>query len=321
MEWALIDLLLKRLHRPESAQTLPLGPGHDSAILRPRAGHDLVVCHDVLNAGVHFPEHTAPFDIGWKALAVNLSDLAASGASPRWMTLGLSLPAAEPRWLERFADGMRALLHTLPADTRPNLIGGDTTKGPLSIAVQLLGEVPQGQGLSRAGARPGDSIWLTGPPGDAAAALHGLQHGLPLAEPLLAALNRPRPPLLAGLQLRAHASACIDLSDGLLADLGHILQASGCGATLHLPALPASPLLAAFCQRFGLDRHKLQLTGGDDYQLCFTLPPGAESGLNDLLARCHRVGLIEAEPGLRLRNDNGQVETPDLDRPGYQHFT
>ncbi len=320
MEWALIDLLLKHLHQPESPQDLPLGPGHDSAILRPRPGHDLVVCHDVLNAGVHFPEHTAPFDIGWKALAVNLSDLAASGARPRWMTLGLSLPEGEPQWLEAFASGMRALLRTLPEDCRPNLIGGDTTRGPLSIAVQLLGEVPQGQGLSRAGARPGDGIWLTGPLGDAAAALHGLQHGLPLAEPLLTALNRPRPQLEAGLQLRTHASACIDISDGLLADLGHVLRSSGRGATLELPTLPESPLFTAFCQRFGLDSRPLQLAGGDDYQLCFTLPRQAEPALPALLARCHRIGHIENEPGLRLCHENGLIKTPHPERPGYQHF-
>ncbi len=320
MEWALIDQLLKQLHRPESPQALPLGPGHDSAILRPRAGHDLVVCHDVLNAGVHFPERTAPFDIGWKALAVNLSDLAASGARPRWMTLGLSLPAADPHWLEAFATGMRALLRTLPEDCHPNLIGGDTTRGPLSIAVQLLGEVPRGQGLSRTGARPGDGIWLTGPLGDAAAALHGLQQGLPVAEPLLAALNRPRPQLQAGLQLRAHASACIDISDGLLADLGHVLRASGCGATLELAALPESPLFTAFCQRFGLDSRPLQLAGGDDYQLCFTLPPAAEPTLSVLLAGCQRIGRIESEPGLRLCHDNGRLEKPNPERPGYQHF-
>ncbi len=300
MEWALIRQLLQTLHRPASPDDLPLGPGHDSAILRPRAGHDLVVCNDVLNQGVHFPETTDPFDIGWKALAVNLSDLAATGAQPRWMTLGLSLPKADSPWLTRFATGMQALLESLPEALRPNLIGGDTTRGPLSISVQLLGEVPQGQGLGRAGARAGDGIWLSGPVGEAAAALHGLQQGLPVPDPLLQALNRPRPEIELGQTLRTRASACIDISDGLLADLGHVLAASGVGAVVDAEALTTTAELAAFCRQHGLDVTALQLKGGDDYRLCFTLPPAMEQAGGPWLGTCRRIGRIEVQTGLRL---------------------
>ncbi len=316
MEWALIRQLLERLHRPEPSDRLPLGPGHDSAILRPAPGHDLAVCHDLLNEGVHFLPGTDAGHIGWKALAVNLSDLAATGARPRWMTLGLSLPEADPAWLEAFATGMAQLLQSLPPDCQPNLIGGDTTRGPLSIAVQLFGELPRGQGLARKGARPGDGIWVSGPLGEAAAALHGLQQGVDVPDTLLSALHRPVPATELGLQLRQQATACVDVSDGLLADLDHILRASDAGAELDLAALQASPPLAAYCRQHRLDPLALQLQGGDDYRLCFTLPPDVPAPEG-----CRRIGRILETPRLRLRHPQGHTTILDTPVPGYQHFS
>lgn len=291
-----------------------LGIGDDAALLVPRAGHELAVTTDTLIAGRHFPLATSPEDIGWKALAVNLSDLAAMGAEPRWFTLALSLPEPDAAWLQAFARGLQALARR----HRIALVGGDTTRGPLSITITAIGDVPVGQALRRDRARAGDLVCVTGTLGDAAAGLRDLLGGRVPDEHLLRHLNRPQPRVTAGLALRGIATAMIDLSDGLAGDLQHILDASGVGATLDIDALPCSAALLTHAVDVDA-RRALQLSGGDDYELCLCLP--AERFVD----ACRVVdvpltviGQITAEPGFRLRAaDGATIVSPSS---GYQHF-
>jgi thiamine-monophosphate kinase len=274
---------------------------------------------DTLVAGVHFPETTAPAAIGHKALAVNLSDLAAMGAAPAWATLALTLPGADAAWLTAFGEGFFALAQ----EHNVALVGGDTTHGPLSITVQVTGFVPPGQALTRAGARPGEGVYVTGTLGDAGAGLALVQGRL--APPpagsdyLQARLDRPTPRLAAGQALRGLAGAAIDISDGLAADLGHILTASGVGAELEVARLPLSPAL----QHCGVaEPWRLALSAGDDFELCFTLAAEQEvealARLAALDCPCTRVGTIIAAPGLCCRDADGQAVT--LATAGYDHF-
>ncbi|WP_020648181.1 thiamine-phosphate kinase [Solimonas variicoloris] len=294
-----------------------LGVGDDCALLQPPPGTQIAITCDTLIAGRHFPAETAAFDIGWKALAVNLSDLAAMGARPWTFTLALSLPQADAAWLADFAAGLGALAR----EAGIALVGGDTTRGPLSITVTALGSVPRGAALRRAGARVGDCICVTGTLGDAALALRRWQAGeLPHDDDgraLRARLDRPTPRNAAGLALRGIASAAIDLSDGLAGDLGHVCAASGVGAELELAALPASP---AFARGAGSAAAALQLAGGDDYELCVCVPP---ERLDDARRACAPlalsvVGRIVAEPGLRVRDAGGGIveHLPQA----YRHF-
>lgn len=320
-EFALIDRLRRRVRGRED---VPLGIGDDAALLRPPAGEQLAITADTLNAGVHFPAETAPADIGWKTLAVNLSDLAAMGAQPRWCTLSLSLPEDDAAWLDAFAEGFFAL-----ADAHGiALVGGDTTRGPLSLSVTAIGSVPPGAALRRDGAREGEDIWITGTPGEAAAALALWQAGqlevaAPAAEPwrehLRQRLLRPTPRLDAGLRLRGLAHACVDVSDGLLADFGHVCARSGVGARLALARLPPSPALHAT----GDDRvREWQLGGGDDYELCFTAAPADRDAVQRALEFAgvagHRIGRIVAGSQIQVLDEEGHVWQPP--RPGYQHF-
>ncbi len=336
-----------------------LGIGDDAALLAPPpAGPDgrpmlLAVSTDTLNAGVHFPHATAPADVGHKALAVNLSDLAAMGAAPAWCTLALSLPDGDAAWLDGFLDGFLALAdaHGLA------LVGGDTTRGPLAITVTIAGHVPAGAALRRDGARAGDEVWVTGTLGDAAAGLAlalgeatGEVSGGALAPAdarfLRGRLDRPTPRVAAGLALRGLASAALDLSDGLLADLGHLLAASGVGAELEADALPFSPALAAYVAArvqareqalagvadagapsaqaaAAALRRRLQLAGGDDYELCFSAPPAAADAVRAALAAAGatatRIGRLVPTPGLRLRAADG-LPLPVPARAGWDHF-
>lgn len=314
MEFELIERIRRRV---AMRADVVLGIGDDAALLRVPPGHELVVSTDTLNAGVHFPPETAPADIGWKALAVNLSDLAAMGATPAWFSLSLSLPAPDSPWLDAFLDGLFELAdrHLL------GLIGGDTTRGPLSISITALGLVPCGTALRRDGARDGDEVWITGTPGEAAAALAQWRVGAGVDHTLRARLDRPSPRLAAGLALRGLAHACIDVSDGLLADLGHILRASGVGASIEAASLPTSPaLVEAFPD--AMRRAELQLTGGDDYELCFTASPEQGAAILAALAACNttatRIGRIETVPGLRVVTPQGAAwsGTP----AGWDHF-
>lgn len=289
------------------------GIGDDAALLRVTAGQELVVTTDTLVAGCHFPAQTSARDIGWKALAVNLSDLAAMGAQPRWVTLALTLPQDDAAWLEGFCGGFAALLRA----SAVALVGGDTTRGPLSITVTAMGVVPAGKALRRSGAQIGDLVCVTGTLGDAALGLRLLeQPGLP--DSLRERLDRPEPRWAAGLILREFAHAAIDLSDGLAGDLSHVLKASGVGADVDVQRLPQSYAFAKLVP--ANERLKLQVQGGDDYELCVCLPPDqfevAQSRLDVPLTV---IGRITPETGLRFLDGNGA--TIPLPSHGYRHFT
>jgi thiamine-monophosphate kinase len=311
------DLIARIRARVAARDDVIVGIGDDAAILRMPVGHRLVVAMDTLNIGVHFPVETAPADIGWKALAVNLSDLAAMAATPAWCTLSLSLPQPDAAWVDGFLDGFLALA----ARHDVALVGGDTTRGPLSVCVTAHGVVEPRGALLRSGARVDDDVWITGTLGDAAAALRQWQAGESMAPALRARLDRPTPRVAAGLALAGIAHACIDVSDGLLADLGHVCRASRIGAELDVDALPSSEaLLAAFDVAA---RRELQATGGDDYELCFTAPKTARVAVEDAMSACDvpatRIGRITADVGKIVMHDaaGGSWSPP---RAGYVHF-
>lgn len=319
-EFALIDAI--RARTGVARADVALGMGDDAALLVVPDGQQLVACTDTLVAGIHFLPDTAPEDLGWRALAVNLSDLAAMGAEPAWALLALTLPQALPRFVDRFAEGFAELARAHGVA----LVGGDTTEGPLAVTVTALGHVPPGRALTRHGARVGDAIFVTGTLGDAIAALYGLRDGnfgnarTAVAPALLAAMNRPQPRLAAGLALRGVATACIDISDGLLADLGHICALSGVGAELDAEALPVSAALAAtFDHAACID---MALAGGDNYELCFTAPAARADEVARLLAQTPggvtRIGRIIAGAGVVARDAHGdRVETRNA---GWEHF-
>jgi thiamine-monophosphate kinase len=314
------DLIARINARQQALQSVRddvvLGIGDDAALLQVPAGMQLVVATDTLNAGVHFPDDTAPADIGWKALAVNLSDLAAMAAMPAWCTLSLSLPQSDAAWLDGFLDGFLSLA----AQHGVVLVGGDTTSGPLSVCVTVHGFVEPGRALRRDGARPGDDIWVSGTLGDAAAALEQWRNGGPRDGHLHGRLDRPTPRVALGRSLAGIAHAGIDLSDGLVSDLGHICRASGVAAEVDLDSLPASHALQQFSA--GEQRRLLQVAGGDDYELCFTAPTHA---LEDIKRRAEQAGVevawigrIVAGAGVRLFDGDGDRWQPP--RMGYEHF-
>ncbi len=296
-----------------------IGTGDDAAVLRVAEGYDLVSCSDTLVSGVHFRAGCSARAVGHKALAVNLSDLAAMGARPAWALLALTLPDADADWLSHFADG----LLTLAERSGVALVGGDTTRGPLTVTITAHGLVPHGTALRRRGARVGDRICVTGTLGDAGLALQ-LQDQAATA--LRARLDFPEPRIEAGLALHGYATAVIDISDGLLADLGHLLEADRLGARLNVDALPRS---AAFLEVHASPGagpnpafHELPLTAGDDYELCFTVPPvhcGAiERRLE--LAGCPAtvIGEITDGPAIRCVQADGTPYSPAV--AGYRHF-
>lgn len=314
------QLIHRFFERAAHSEHVALGPGDDAALVRVPAGCELAVAIDTLVAGVHFPADTTAADVGYKSLAVNLSDLAAMGAEPAWATLALTLPGADEEWVREFAAGFFALADAAGLA----LIGGDMTQGPLTVSVQVAGHVPAGQALRRSGARNGDQVWVTGTVGDAALALAHLAGGVvvPAAslDSVLARLNRPQPRLREGAALRGIATAAIDLSDGLGADLGHVLEASGVGATIHAERLPLSAALRGQLAAGGA--WNFALGGGDDYELCFTAPPEHQSAItqrfDELGTRCTCIGRIEDAAGLRCVMPDG--ETIDPRTLGYDHF-
>ena len=321
MEFRLIERLRELTAQPRD--DVRIGIGDDAAVLAPPPGKELVVAIDTLVEGVHFPPGTAAADIGWKALAVNLSDLAAMGASPAWALLSLTLPSADAAFVEGFAEGFAKLAQP----HRLALVGGDTTRGPLTISVAVHGFVPPGQALTRAGARVGDAVLVTGTLGDAAAGLHLLQHlrrdddsHAGLRDFLIERLNRPTPRLAVGTALRGQATACVDVSDGLLADLGHICAASGVAAEIEAALLPrSSALLELYDDTTALH---FALSGGDDYELCFTVPAARVAELQAGLARlgcgATKIGRIVEGEGVRVRAADGASLATD--RPGWEHF-
>lgn len=304
-EFALIQRYFTRASR---RCDVVLGIGDDAALLRLPAGYELAVTVDTLVAGVHFPAQATPGSIGHKTLAVNLSDLAAMGAQPAWVTLALTLPQADPIWLDEFAQGFFALAESYEVE----LIGGDTTRGPLSITVQAMGLVPVGEALRRDGAQPGDLIFVTGTLGDAALGLDSVNrtqsHDDPHQVFVLDRLHRPSPRVQAGLLVRGIASAAIDVSDGLMADLGHICERSGVGACIELARLPRSASLLALTVED--ERNRLALSGGDDYELCFTVPPPRLAQLEARAAQFEPgwtcIGRIEPGSRVRCLRANGQ---------------
>lgn len=296
-----------------------LGVGDDCALLQVPQGKTLAVSLDTLVEGVHFLPGVDPESLGHKALAVNLSDLAAMGAEPAWATLALTLPQVDEAWVEAFCRGFSRLANRY----RVQLVGGDTTRGPLSISVQVHGFVEMGQALRRDGAGIGDLIYVSGTLGDAGLALRAAageyDPGAQRAA-LQERLDRPQPRIELAQALRHLASAAIDLSDGLLADLGHICQRSGCGARLALPSIPLSPALDQFIRV--QDDWSVPLASGDDYELCLVVPLQRQVEFEQIAAGLEtplsRVGEIEAEPGIRCFDAAGN--TVKTGRGGYDHF-
>lgn len=310
------ELIARYFQRPP--QRAVLGVGDDCALLQPAPGQQLAVSSDLLVEGRHFLSTVAPERLGHKALAVNLSDLAACGAEPLGYTLALALPRVDEAFLAGFAHGLHAL-----ADAHGiELVGGDTTAGPLAICITVFGQVPPGQALLRSGARPGDELWVSGRLGDARLALEVFRGNLALGSGLDAvrnAMELPQPRVALGLALRGVASSAIDLSDGLVGDLGHILKRSGVGATLDADQLPRSATLAA--QPLAL-QHECLLAGGDDYELLFTAPATRHAAVRAAAATAgvavQRCGHIEAEPGLRIVDAAGQALAGRW--RGFDHF-
>lgn len=307
-EFALIDTYFRRPTR----HTL-LGVGDDAALFVPAPGCTLAVSTDMLAAGTHFLADADAEDLGWKVLAANVSDMAAMGAQPKWALLAAALPAATESWIAKFARGFFACADRYGID----IVGGDTTRGPRNFCVTICGEVPLGQALLRSGAQLGDEIWISGAPGRAALGLAHLQGRCALEEPqrsdCLAALHRPVPRVELGLALRGLATAAIDVSDGLLADLGHILQASGLAARLEIAVLPAP----------GLAR-TTYLAGGDDYELLFTAPAACHDAVHALAARLalplHCIGqTATGTPGQLDVFDASGLAVEIVER-GYDHF-
>lgn len=317
-EFELIAHLRRRLGGI-GADRLEVGNGDDAAVWRPGHGMQVAACCDTLIEGRHFPAETAPFDLGWKSLAVNLSDLAAMAARPAVALLALTLPR-DPggEWIEAFCAGWEVLAQP----HRLALAGGDLTRGPvLTVTVTCLGELPPGAALRRDGAAAGDAICVSGTLGDAAAALALWdRRSEPALTPLIARLTRPTPRLALGRALRGIASAAIDLSDGLVADLGHLLAASGVGGRIDADALPRSGLPAFL---LGADRARaLALAGGDDYELCFTVPearlPAVAEAAAATATAVTRIGTARAGGGLDVLDRHGQPVP--LDRAGWDHF-
>jgi thiamine-monophosphate kinase len=316
------DLIDKYFVRPTPSAIL--GPGDDCALVQPTPGKQLAVTTDMLVAGTHFLPDTDPKNLGWKALAVNISDLAAMGAQPRWVTLAGALPAVDEAWIAAFAEGFFACA----AEYGVDVIGGDTTKGPLNVCITAMGEVEPGKALRRDGAQPGDQIWVSGRPGLASLGLAHLQGKIKLPEPwprlCVGALEKPRPRVALGLALNGIATAAIDVSDGLLADLGHIAERSGCAAAVklvQLPHLPKGESYDADLRRVALE---CLLGGGDDYELCFTAPGTQSLAIAQIAATLElplwnigevvagRVGVVSV-----LDPDGKPIE---FGQKGYDHF-
>ena len=317
------ELIRRHFQRAAGGPSVALGIGDDCALLQPSPGHQLAISSDMLVEGRHFFAAVDPQALGHKALAVNLSDLAAMGARPLGFTLALALPRADDAWLEAFSDGLLALAdaHACP------LVGGDTTRGPLNLCITVFGEVSPGQALPRGAARPGDDMYLSGRTGEARLALEWLQGtgwaraavGPALPDALRARLERPTPRLTLGMALAGLAHAAIDLSDGLAGDLGHLLAASGVGAQIELAALPVAPALRSLSEA---QRLECLLNGGDDYELLFTAPVTARGAIETAAAGCgtpvQRIGRIDDGRGLRLLGPDGQARP--LPARGFDHF-
>ncbi len=312
------DLIARHFTRATPGAVL--GVGDDCALLAPTPGMQLAVSSDMLLEGRHFSPQDGPAGIGHKSLAVNLSDLAAMGATPRWATLSIALPEADDAWLTAFARGFFRMADSCGIE----LVGGDTTRGALTISITVIGEVPPGQALRRDAARPGDDIWVSGVIGSAAMALAYRQGRLFMeqidAARVLPALYLPTPRIALGNALRGIARSAIDISDGLLGDLGHILQRSQVGARLEFAALPTLPVVQRYLHE--AVARDCVLAGGDDYELCFTAPADqrdqVETAARAAGVAVSRIGCITTGPGIVVVDADGRPLT--IERTGYDHF-
>jgi thiamine-monophosphate kinase len=315
---------LIKQHFTHAAPRTLLGVGDDAALIKPARGQVLAVAADMLVGGRHFFMNADPASVGHKALAVNLSDMAAMGAVPRWATLGIALPKADERWVAAMSKGFMALARKHGVD----LIGGDTTKGPLNLCVQIIGEVPARQALRRDGAKPGDDIWVSGTLGDAALAVAARTQRIKLKpadrKRVQQKLDWPVPRIALGVALRGVARSAIDVSDGLIADLGHICERSGVAAVVAIERLPVSPLMRRY--REAPAARAALLGGGDDYELCFTAAPAKRAAVERAASRTRtrvtRIGCV-----IRAPEDACSVVVVDGDglpvaagQKGFDHF-
>ena len=328
------DVIKKYFTFSSGRDDVLLAGGDDCACVIVPEGNELVITTDTLVSGVHFPEQTSARDIAYKSLMVNLSDLASMGAAPAWVTLAITLPEIDEDWLHAFSEQLSSLL----SEYDMALIGGDTTRGPLSITIQAMGLVPGGNKLLRSQAQAGDNIYLTGYIGDAAIGLRAVLEGDDdeMLAPCINRLNRPDARVAFAQDLIGLSRCAIDISDGLVADVGHIMEQSNCGVMIELDKLPLSPSARDYFAK-NVDEKmdgkvdgkpgdcidwSLLLTGGDDYELCFTVEPGREDEVDSLadkhglMVSC--IGTVTDDHGLHILDENN--ETLDLDGAGYQHF-
>ncbi len=314
---------LIRQHFTRATHHTNLSVGDDAALISILTGMELAVSADMLVAGTHFFANCDAYQLGWKSLAVNVSDMAAMGANPKWTTLSIALPETNDAWLAEFSRGFFACADNFDVD----LIGGDTTRGPLTISVQIMGEVPIGKAIKRSGAKIGDEIWVSGKLGDAAFALQHMQGKLKLPEDAFIlcakALHTPQPRIALGLELRDIANSAIDISDGLLGDLGHILEQSNVGAILELKDIPHS-IFAGF--PIGLHDENFRniiLAGGDDYELCFTAPLEKHAEIVNLSESTKLpltcIGRVSANVGLAVLGSENEIL--NIRETGFDHFS
>ena len=310
------DLIRDYFTWPIKDSSVALGVGDDAALFSLEQGYQLVTTTDTLTEGVHFSSSTSAKDIAHKSLAVNLSDIAAMGAMAKYFTLAIALPKIDQSWLQEFSDSLRKLsMHY-----KLSLIGGDTTKGPLTITITMIGIVESSKALTRSGAQPGDGVYVSGKIGDAGFCFWKLSNDLVPSNQELKSLNCPTPRVELGLALKNLANSCIDVSDGLEQDLSHILKASSVGAVIEVEKIPISETLNVYIK--DTNDWSFPLYGGDDYELCFTVPKGNEEALKNCSKSCNvkitRIGVIKESLGLQI----GGLETESFDgsRNSYQHF-
>jgi thiamine-monophosphate kinase len=314
---------LIRQHFTRATRHTHLGVGDDAALITPSANMELAISADMLVSGTHFFADADPYQLGWKSLAVNLSDMAAMGANPKWATLAIALPGVNQPWLTEFSRGFFACADAFKVD----LIGGDTTRGPLTISVQIMGEVPTGTAIKRSGAGVGEEIWVSGQLGDAALALAHMQGNLALTEDAFThcakKLHAPQPRVTLGLALRDIANSAIDISDGLLADLGHILSQSNLGASIYIANIPHSEYLnIQLTSDLYHQKLSMLLAGGDDYELCFTAPTEKYA---EIIHLSESLKLPLSCIGLTTNNAKLVVygfddEILDVKEAGFDHF-
>ena len=307
--------IIQRHFNKKTKHTI-LGIGDDAAIIKIQKNYELVVSSDMLVENIHFQKKTDPSRLGWKSLAVNLSDIASMGAKAKWVTLSISLPKPDQIWLKKFSQGFFKCAEKFGVD----LIGGDTTKGPLVISITIMGEIAKGQSLLRSAAKINDDIWVTGQLGNASMGLASLQGKIKLTPPLktrcVKALEIPMPKVLLGIHLSKFAHSCIDVSDGLIQDLGHIIKNSKVGATIFLNQIPCEGFIKTS------KKYHFALNGGDDYELLFTAPVKNRTHIEKIAketsTQVNRIGIISNQRSIKIVNENGKLLS--FNAKGFDHF-